>query len=160
MPNHPMRCAVPAARPVATHPGCRAARRETGRQRDAWPARAGATQRTLDAAGFTILEVLAALLVLTVGLLALAATMGYAASMVGQGKRYAEVAALAQARIEMLRAGGCDAMSPGSTIAGRYAVSWTVARVHSGGARQIGLTVTSPTTRGTRADTLTATVLC
>jgi type IV pilus modification protein PilV len=112
------------------------------------------------ARGLTIVEVLVAMLVLTVGLLALAASAGYATRVAGQAKRDAEVATLARSRLEILRAGGCPAMAEGSTGAGPYALSWTVTAIQDGRARQIRLTVTSRAARGQRMDAFTETVLC
>jgi Tfp pilus assembly protein PilV len=110
--------------------------------------------------GFTIVEVLIAMLVLTVGLLGLASTAGYVTRMVGQGNRFTEAATLANREFEILRAGGCSAMTNGSRTSGQFSVSWTVTSVSSGKANQIQVTVTSPTGSGTRTDTFTSTVLC
>jgi prepilin-type N-terminal cleavage/methylation domain-containing protein len=110
--------------------------------------------------GFTIVEVLIAVIILTVGLLGLASTAAYVTRMIAQGNRYTEAATLANRRLELLRGGGCSTMANGSNITGRYTVTWTVTSIVSGKGRQIQLTVTSPTTYGTRTDSFTGTVIC
>jgi Tfp pilus assembly protein PilV len=113
--------------------------------------------------GFTIVEVLTAVVVLTVGLLGLASTAGYVTRMTGQGNRYTIAATLAGRRLEMLRADGCSGMAGGSSAMGRFTVSWTVTTLNTGSqrtAKQVQVMVTSPTTDGTRSDSLTGTILC
>lgn len=113
--------------------------------------------------GFTIVEVLMAIVVLTVGLLGLASTAGFVTRMTGQGNRYTLAATLASRRLELLRADGCSAMAGGSSATGRFTVSWTVTTLNTGSqrtAKQVAVTVTSPTSSGTRADSFTGTILC
>ncbi len=113
--------------------------------------------------GFTIVEVLIAVMVLTVGLLGLASTAGYVTRMIGQGNRYTIAATMAGRQLEMLRAGGCANMTSGSSATGRFTVSWTITPVNTGAGRsanQVQLTVTSPTNFGTRSDSFTGMVLC
>ena len=112
---------------------------------------------------FTIVEVLIAVLVLTVGLLGLASTAAYVTRMIGQGNRYTEASTLAGRRLEILRAGGCSTMAGGSSTSGRFTVSWTVTTINTGSqrsARQVQVVVTSPTNYGTRTDSLTGTISC
>ena len=59
--------------------------------------------------GFTIAEILVAILVLTIGLLGLVTTAGLVTRMIGQGQRYSEVSNFASERFELLRAQGCPA---------------------------------------------------
>lgn len=110
--------------------------------------------------GFTIVEVLIAVLVLTVGLLGLASTAGYVTRMVAQGDRYTEAATMASRRFEILRSKGCASMSDSTATYGQYKVQWTVTSIVSGKARSVQLTVTSPTGRGTRTDSFTNTIVC
>src|SRR5262245_8821506 len=99
--------------------------------------------------GFTIVEVVIAIIVLSIGLLGLTATAASVTRMVAQGQRYNKATALANERFELLRAQACTAMTAGSTMSGPYAISWTVASVASGRARQVAVTVVSPTSQGT-----------
>lgn len=109
--------------------------------------------------GFTIVEVLVAVLILSVGLLALASTAALVTRMIGQGDRYTEATTLAGRRIEALRARRCSAES-GSETQGYFTVTWTSTSIMSGRAKQVAVTVTSPTTKGTRTDTFYSTIVC
>ena len=110
--------------------------------------------------GVTILEVLVAMLVLTVGILAMATTAALVTRMIGQGQRFSEVGAVASQRIEILRSQSCGALSNGSATEGAYVLSWTVDSVAGGKARSVQVIVVSPTVRGTRADTFATTIPC
>lgn len=114
--------------------------------------------------GFTIVEVLVAVLILTVGLLALASTAALVTRMVGQGDRYTEAANLAGRQFETFRSQwtgtNCAGAADGSTTGSGFTVAWRVTSVASGRARQVQLTVSSPTGRGTRTDTFFQTITC
>src|SRR5256886_16370749 len=64
--------------------------------------------------GFTIVEVIVAILVLTVGLLALVTSAALVTRMIGRGQRSAVSAQYAQRRLEMLRVSGCKSQAGGS----------------------------------------------
>ncbi len=66
--------------------------------------------------GFTIVEVVVAIMVLTVGLLGLVTSAALVTRMIGRGQRSAVAAAYAGRRLEMLRATACGARSPGSEV--------------------------------------------
>jgi type IV pilus modification protein PilV len=59
--------------------------------------------------GFTMVEIIIAIIVLTVGLLGLVSTSALVTRMIGRGQRSAMAANFAQSRMERLRAGGCIA---------------------------------------------------
>jgi len=71
-------------------------------------------------AGFTLLEVLLALLVLTTGLLGFAGTMGPISALAGQGRTHGRAAVVLVSRVSRLRtellagAPGCVLPAPGS----------------------------------------------
>src|SRR3989442_7503260 len=65
-------------------------------------------------AGFTIVEVIVAILVLTIGLLALVTSAALVTRMIGRGQRSAVAAQYAQRRLEMLRVSGCKSQAGGS----------------------------------------------
>lgn len=113
-----------------------------------------------DRAGFTIVEVVVAVLILAIGMLALASTAATVTRMIGQGQRFSEASTVAVERFEIIRAQSCDAMASGSATEGSYALAWTVASVAGGNARSVTLTVTSPTGRGARVDTFVTTIAC
>jgi prepilin-type N-terminal cleavage/methylation domain-containing protein len=108
--------------------------------------------------GFTLVELVVATLVLTVGVLALAGTAAAVGRMVGWGQRMGESAVAAAARLERLRAGGCASLADGRDSAGRYRLQWTVAA--AGGLRAVALTVTYPNGRSDRSDRFEALAWC
>ncbi|HEV8265219.1 MAG TPA: prepilin-type N-terminal cleavage/methylation domain-containing protein [Gemmatimonadales bacterium] len=65
------------------------------------------THARRDQGGFTIVEVLIAILVLTVGLLGLVTTSALVTRMIARGQRSAEAAAFAARRLERLRPAAC-----------------------------------------------------
>jgi prepilin-type N-terminal cleavage/methylation domain-containing protein len=73
-------------------------------------------------AGFTLLEVLLALLVLTTGLLGFAGTMGPISALAGQGRIHGRAAVVLVSRVSRLRtellagAPGCVLPAPGSAL--------------------------------------------
>jgi prepilin-type N-terminal cleavage/methylation domain-containing protein len=59
--------------------------------------------------GFTIIEIIIAILILTVGLLGLVTTAAVVTRMIGRGQRSAAAAAFAARRLERLRPAACIA---------------------------------------------------
>lgn len=110
--------------------------------------------------GFTIVEVLVAVLILTVGLLGLATTAATVTRMISQGQRYSEAASLAAQRFEILRSQSCSAMTNGTGTQGRYSLTWTIAGTAGGKANTVKVVVTSPTASATRADSFQTTIFC
>ena len=64
--------------------------------------------------GFTIVEVIIAILVLTVGLLGLVTTAGLVTRMIGRGQRSGAAAQFASRRLEQLRVTGCASHASGT----------------------------------------------
>jgi Tfp pilus assembly protein PilV len=60
--------------------------------------------------GFTIIEIIIAIIVLTVGILGMVTTAALVTRMIARGQRSASAAAFAQRRVELLRAGICNAI--------------------------------------------------
>jgi prepilin-type N-terminal cleavage/methylation domain-containing protein len=110
--------------------------------------------------GFTIVEVLVAVMILSVGLMGLVTTAGLVTRMIGQGHRYTEASALANERIEVLKSQGCPAAGTGTETRGSYVISWRIIDVASGKGRGITVSVQSPTTRGSRTDTFATVHYC
>jgi prepilin-type N-terminal cleavage/methylation domain-containing protein len=101
--------------------------------------------------GFSLIELIVAILILTVGILGLAATAGQVTKMVAWGGRYGASAVVASAQIEQLRATPCASLAAsGTATKGIYSLSWTVTA--SGFLRTITLTVSYPNGRSTRSD--------
>jgi prepilin-type N-terminal cleavage/methylation domain-containing protein len=66
--------------------------------------------------GFTIVEVIIAIIVLTIGLLGLVTSAALVTRMIGRGQRSAVAAQYAQRRLEMARASGCKSQTGGSEV--------------------------------------------
>ncbi len=123
--------------------------------------------------GFTVVEVLIAVIVLGVGITALVGSAAMVTRMVGRGQSETRAAETANRRLESMRllawstnprctAGGFTSGGPvtANAIRERWIVS--VAVVSSGGARvgTITDTVTHRTARGTHTDVLSTRVEC
>lgn len=63
--------------------------------------------------GFTIVEVIIAVLVLTVGILGLVTTSALVTRMIARGQRSANAANFASKRLELLRVTGCKSQAAG-----------------------------------------------
>jgi prepilin-type N-terminal cleavage/methylation domain-containing protein len=116
-------------------------------------------------AGFTIIEVLVAIIIMTTGLLAVAAGSGSVYRMLGSGRRSTAAAGVAQARLETLRRDAnrtsprCTAMAAGNASqGGGITERWLI--TGSGNTRTVTEIVTAPTSRGTTTDTVFAIVEC
>lgn len=110
------------------------------------------------ARGFTLVELMVAVLVLTVGVLALGGTAAAVTRMVGWGQRRAGSALAAQSRLEVLRAGGCGSLGSGRDSVGPYRLRWSAAS--TGSLRTIVLTVDYPDGRGDRSESYEAAAWC
>ncbi len=115
--------------------------------------------------GFTILEVLVAVLVLAVGVIALVGSSALVTRMIGQGKRDTRAAAIAEQRLETLRqqayatTPACTALVGGTTAQpGGITDTWEVAG--AGNSRTLRAIVTRRTNRGTARDTVITIIRC
>ncbi|MGH7702580.1 MAG: type IV pilus modification PilV family protein [Gemmatimonadales bacterium] len=116
-------------------------------------------------AGFSLVEMLIALSLLSIGLLALVGTAGLVARTLADGRRRTAVAHLAAARLEMLRrtAGSagphCTALAGGAAgRPGPIAERWVV---NGGGeARTVIDSITFPTALGDRVLVVTTVIAC
>ena len=84
--------------------------------------------------GFTIVEVLVAIVVLTVGLLGLVTTAGLTTRMIARGQRASMAATFAAQRMERLRASGCTSQAAGTDTLKRGSTwvainTWTFSNV-------------------------------
>ena len=80
---------------------------------------------------FTLLEVLAALVILGVGVLGLSGNAALVSRLVGDGARLTRAATVATARLEQLRARPCATISSGSSISHGIEERWTVAPMNA-----------------------------
>ncbi len=117
--------------------------------------------------GFTLAEVLVAVMILSVGLLAIAASSGSVYRMLGYGKLSTKVAHIASTRMELLRreanrtdprclssavASGIDTVEP------NVVEQWIVSG--SGSSRQVLVIVTTPSGHGPAHDTIVGRLDC
>lgn len=120
-----------------------------------------------DRSGFTLVEVLMAVVVLGVGVVALAGSSASVTRMIGRGSHETRAAQVAMRRIETLRAAAlsstprCSAggfASGGPQVTDRVTESWVVPA--AGAVRTITVTVTHRRARGTHTDVLTTRIEC
>ena len=114
------------------------------------------TRRTR--AGFTLVELMVAMLMFTVGLLALASTSAVVVSQMGDAGRMGVAASAAQTRIERLRSGACTTAQTGTNAARGVSESWTVTPMTR--SARIDVTITYNTRRGLRSQTYRSMMRC
>lgn len=112
--------------------------------------------------GFTVVEVMVALVVLVFGVLSLVSSSALISRMVGTANRTATALVYAQEQIEQLHGLGCaNAASGNVTREGIYAMQWVVTPVLGGREATIMLETRYPRRPGQiRADTLETSILC
>lgn len=76
--------------------------------------------------GFTLVELMVALVILTAGLLGLAASTGWVVRQTTFAGAVTDRMAARQSGIEAVRATPIDQVTDGNRTVGRYAVTWTV----------------------------------
>ena len=115
--------------------------------------------------GFTLIEVLVAVTVLAVGVVAMAGSAAAVTRMIGRGKIDTRASQLATERLEALRRTAlfttprCTGLASGSSAAsGNVTLAWTVTT--SGTGRTVSVHATYATARGPRTDTLTTYIEC
>ena len=117
--------------------------------------------------GLTLVEVLVALVILGVGILALTGSSSLITRMIGRGKAETHAAMAASQRMEKLRLAAragpsrctsSEFASGGPVIEDGLTQSWTVSP--GGSVRQVRVTVTYLTVRGIRSAVLETTIAC
>jgi type IV pilus assembly protein PilV len=119
--------------------------------------------------GFTLIEVMVAIIILSVGVLGLISTSALVTRMIGRGNMTTKATQLAQTRLEILRqqalssTPSCSSLGSSGTATGPSGMSeaWTVT-TPSGttNLRQFSVTVTYPIAKGTRTATMTTQIRC
>jgi Tfp pilus assembly protein PilV len=109
--------------------------------------------------GFTLVETLVALVLLELGMLALAATSAVAARDLAIAHRTARAQALARNQLESLRANACGAAGGSAEVSGGYHVAWNVERLGRRRGLSVSVTFTLPGGRR-RITTLRTAALC
>ena len=115
--------------------------------------------------GFTLVEVIIAIIVLTVGLLGLVTSAALVTRMIGRGQRSGVSAQYAARRLEMLRVTGCTSQAAGSEVLyrGSTALDSLTWRFVNAGANHWQVVVRSnyQTARGQwRADSVETEISC
>lgn len=110
--------------------------------------------------GITIIEVIIAVLMVTVGLLAAAGTMGTVTRMLNRGEMITTAASYAQDQFESMRALRCPQMANGQRVQGPFQLDWTVQPAPIGNANRIVLTTTYSMARTTRVDSFETAIAC
>jgi len=117
--------------------------------------------------GFTLIEVMVAIVILSIGLLALAGATANVSKMVGYGKWATVASQVATRRVETIRqiANSTDPtctssamVSGGPVTAGSMRESWNISG--TGGMRRVLVTVTYPRGRRTVTDTVATIIRC
>lgn len=80
------------------------------------------------ARGFTLVELIVAMLVMSVGIIALASTAGVVTRMITDGSRRTIAANVAEARFEQMRNRTCTSLTSGTAITRRVREKWSAQR--------------------------------
>jgi prepilin-type N-terminal cleavage/methylation domain-containing protein len=114
-------------------------------------------------AGFTIIEVIIALIILTVGVLGMAGTTAWVVRSVTMAEATTDRSAALQSVIERLNGMDFDSLGTGADTLGAFIVDWTVAgsspiktaTIITTGPGMVPVTGTLPTMSNTAVDTFT-----
>lgn len=111
--------------------------------------------------GFTLVEIIVAIVILTVGILGIVGATAKMTALQSRGERLATAAFYAQSRMEQLRAAGCTLAASGNeTLVGVYIMTWTVA-AQVGGSRAVMVAAEYPTgTAAAAIDTFETYIPC
>jgi prepilin-type N-terminal cleavage/methylation domain-containing protein len=118
--------------------------------------------------GFTLVEVLIAVVVLGVGVMALVGTSAMVTRMIGRGRESTQVSQVATARTEWLRqvaaatspACGSPLFKDSTVASNGITQQWQVLGAAGDRTRDVRLMYSYKVPRGTRTDTMTLTLLC
>ena len=115
-------------------------------------------RRVRGRSGFTLVELVVAIIVISIGVIGLASTAGAVSRQMGGGRRMVIAATVARARFEKMAAQNCATISSGSATTRGIVESWTA----TPGTVSISVlnTVTYTTTRGNRSQTFSTRIPC
>ena len=108
--------------------------------------------------GFTLVELVVAIIVISIGVIGLASTAGAVTRQTGGGRRMVIAANVARARFELMAAQNCATVTSGSASTRGIAERWTATQ----GTLSVLVqnTVTYTTTRGNRSQTFSTRIPC
>lgn len=109
--------------------------------------------------GVTLVELLVALVLVTIGVLALAGTTAAATRAAARGARMADAATAARSRMERLAARRCAAIAPGESVTRGRTERWTIV-ASPPGARRLRVETLVDAPGGARRATLEGTIPC
>jgi type IV pilus modification protein PilV len=109
-------------------------------------------------AGYTIIELLVAVMIFTVGLLAMASTAGVIMTSMASSKTRTIAAAVAEARFERLRGQTCTARTSGSAVTRGVREDWS--RKALARADDVTVTITFQTQHRSRTQTFRSYLPC
>jgi prepilin-type N-terminal cleavage/methylation domain-containing protein len=117
--------------------------------------------------GFTLIEVLVAVTILAVGVVALAGSSATVTRMIGRGQSDTRAAQLTTLQVEALRLAAysttprCTALADGGPVTTDHiTLSWTVTVSATGTGRNVTVTASYATGRGTHTEVLTTQIEC
>jgi prepilin-type N-terminal cleavage/methylation domain-containing protein len=113
--------------------------------------------------GFTITEIVLAMTIFLIGVLAFVGTSAATARMLTRGNRATKASFYAQERLEILASTHCANLANGTATSGGgvYSHAWTISTALGGNSKRAQLITTySPRAGVTRADTSEMSVLC
>ena len=110
--------------------------------------------------GMALVEVLFAVIVLSVGVLAAASGAAAVIRLMVRGRQAAGAAAIAAGRLETLRSQDCRGPAGGTAQQDGYQVTWTVASTRNGAGREVLITVAWLAGRSERTETFAGTFPC
>ena len=108
--------------------------------------------------GFTLVELMVTIIILTIGLLAMASTAAVVTRHIGGGAQMALAASTAQARFERLRGEACETITDGSAESRGITETWAVTKVTR--AMEVTLVVAFETQNGSREHEYTTRIPC
>ncbi len=110
--------------------------------------------------GFTILEVLMAVLVLSLGLVGITGATASTTRMIAAGRWHVRASALGMRLVESQRSGACPPVGAGEAVEGPLRARWTISAAAGGRARLVVAVVETPGSGGAGVDTIAATIGC
>jgi len=109
--------------------------------------------------GFSLVEVVVAIMILAIGVVALGASATTITRLTAEGGRSSEAAMIAAARFERLRFNLCTTPSTGgTTVTDGFTETWVITSTSL--LRTVTETITYPTGRGTRTVTYATEISC